>query len=149
MVKPSDFDTELLSDLQAALFIAAPILKVGGFPALWRANGVSVDTKMGCQPAPKRHHPRGEWRAQVASPEGVRAASCTAHRPIKGADRRAEFRLPRRRLCIFRPTQSEMLMLQFGALAVYDQGASASNGRCFRRRLKHFGETISFLIQMR
>ncbi len=124
VVKPSDFDTELLSDLQAALFIAAPILKVGEFSLPYGAQTVSrLIQKWDVNQRQSVIIHGGEWRAQVASPEGVRSSELygpsTNQKVLTAAP---NFACRAGDYVFFRPTQSEMLMLQFGALAVYDQG---------------------------
>lgn len=122
VVKPADFDTELLSDLQAALYIATPILKVGDFSLPYGAQTISQITRRWDVNQTKSviiHG--GEWRAQVVSPEGVRPSelygTSTNQKVMTAAP---DFPYISGDYVFFRPMQSEMLMLQFGALAVYD-----------------------------
>ncbi len=124
VVKPSDFDTEWLNDLQSALFIAAPILKVGEFSLPYGAQTLSQLVQQWDVNQRKSvviHG--GEWRANVVSPEGVRASELygtSTNQKVMTAAPNFAYRAGD--YVFFRPTQSEMLMLQFGALAVYDQG---------------------------
>ena len=64
----------------------------------------------------------GEWRAKLISPEGVRTSelygTSTNQKVLTAAP---NFAYHAGDYVFFRPTQSEMLMLQFGTLAVYDQ----------------------------
>lgn len=124
VVKPSDFDSELLADLQPALFIAAPILKVGAFSLPYGAQAVSQLTRWwDVNQAKSVIIHGGEWRAQVASPEGIRASelygTSTNQKVMTAA---ADFAYRAGDYVFFRPMQSEMLMLQFGALSIYEQG---------------------------
>ena len=123
VVKPSDFDSELLSELQPALYIAAPILKVGEFSLPYGAQMVSNLTRawdVNQRTSVIIHG--GEWRAKLISPEGVRSSelygTSTNQKVLTAAP---NFAYHAGDYVFFRPTQSEMLMLQFGTLAVYDQ----------------------------
>lgn len=124
VVKPSDFDSELLADLQPALFIAAPILKVGAFSLPYGAQVVSQLARWwDVNQAKSVIIHGGEWRAQVASPEGVHASelygTSTNQKVMTAA---ADFAYRAGDYVFFRPMQSEILMLQFGALSIYEQG---------------------------
>ncbi len=122
VVKPSDFDSELLSELQAALYIATPILKVRDFSLPYGAQTVSrISRWWDVNQAKSVIIHGGEWRAQVVSPEGVQPSelygTSTNQKVMTAAP---EFAYSAGDYVFFRPIQSEMLMLQFGGLAVYD-----------------------------
>lgn len=85
----------IVSDLQAALFIAAPIFESWvSFSLPYGAQTVSRLIQNGMSTSAKASSSSGgEWRAQVASPEGVRSGELYGQIDrSKGADRRAEFR---------------------------------------------------------
>lgn len=123
VVKPSDFDLPSLNELQPALFIAAPILKVGEFSLPYGAQAVSKATRLWDPNQAKSviiHG--GEWLAQIVSPTGVQTSDLYGHSTNqKVLTAAANFAYSAGDYVFFRPTQSEMLMLQFGQIAVYDQ----------------------------
>ena len=122
LVKPSDFDTPLLADLQPAVWIATPVLKV----APWRApDGVgALGTLLrGWDPNQRVAHfiHGGHWLAQPDSPAGLQASA------LIGASSNQQLYVGSGRqglqpddLVFFRPTQSEAVLQQFGDMAVVE-----------------------------
>lgn len=125
MVKASDFDTPLLADLQPALFIATPVLKVpelfdmpygvewlGTSARVWDRNETRAYFIYG-----------GNWLADPVSPTGLRASSLygtsSNQQVLVGSGQQA---LKPDDYVFFRPRQSEAVMLQFGDIAVYEGG---------------------------
>lgn len=124
MVKPSDFDTPLLSEMLPAVFIAAPVLKAGPFVA---PDGVQALSQLaGAWDANQRQSVfiyGGHWLAQPISPAGLSPSSLiglssnqqillgSGHQQLRPDD-----------FVFLRPTQSEAVLQQFGDIAVYEQG---------------------------
>jgi len=124
LVKPTDFDLPTLRDHQAAAFIATPVLKtqhgaaIPGLPGLdrllawWNPNRAQSVFTYG-----------GYWKAHPESPQGL-----DVH-PIYGRSSNQEMLTGSQAIDLnvddwvfLRPTQSEFVFLQFGDIAVYDQG---------------------------
>lgn len=124
LVKPSDFDTPLLADFEAAAFIATPVLKVGEFIApsgvealgraasLWDRNGQVAHYIHG-----------GHWLANPVSPEGLEPSALIGpssnQQLLLGSGRQ---RLQPGDWVFLRPTQSEAVLQQFGDIAVCEHG---------------------------
>jgi len=124
LVKPSDFDTPELADHRPAAFIATPVIKaldhlelpgpagVGKLMTLWNPNRQKTFFTYG-----------GYWKANAASPEGLslnplfgRSSNQEMYNGSKHIDLKADDWV------FLRPTQSESVFLQFGEIAVYEQG---------------------------
>lgn len=124
LVKPMDFDIASLADHQAASFIATPVLKhlsqteipgvdgLGDVMSWWNPNLQQSFFTYG-----------GYWKASPVSPPGLRI------NPLYGRSSNQEMlngssSVPLRvdDWVFLRPTQSEFVFLQFGNIAVYDQG---------------------------
>ena len=129
LVKPTDFDSDLLARHRPALFIAAPVLKV-----LDRVRVPGLDGSAGAWA--RLGGPRsqavfihgGHWLAQPVDPPRLR------YSPVFGRSSNQELLHYRNRnrglpalrpddFVFLRPTQSEAVMLQFGAIAVVEAGA--------------------------
>ena len=124
-VKASDFDLPGLADLQAAAFIATPVLKVnekfqmpygvellGDVARTWDVNQKQAIFIYG-----------GNLLADPVSPEGLSASG------LYGTSSNQQLFLESGRqalkvddFVIFRPRQSEAVLQQFGDIAVYDDG---------------------------
>ncbi len=124
MVKPSDFDSDLLSEMQPAAFIATPVLKIGPFAA---PDGVgALSDVVSAWDANQRQSAfiyGGNWMAHPISPQGLSASG------LMGASSNQQILLGSGRqqlkpddFVFLRPTQSEAVLQQFGDIAVYDQG---------------------------
>ena len=122
LVKPADFDLPSLADHQAACFIATPVLKtlpkteipgvagLGELMAWWNPNFKRSLFTYG-----------GYWKAKPVSPEGLR------YNPLYGRSSNQEMlnvsnsvQLKMNDWVFLRPTQSEAVFLQLGAIAVYE-----------------------------
>jgi D-serine deaminase-like pyridoxal phosphate-dependent protein len=124
LVKPLDFDLPTLTDHRPASFIATPVLKtldqtelpgvpgLGKLMAMWNPNRAKTFFTYG-----------GYWKAQPESPQGL------SFNPVFGRSSNQEMLNGSKRITLqsddwmfLRPTQSEFVFLQFGDIAVYDQG---------------------------
>ena len=124
LVKPTDFDTPGLAEHVPASFIATPVLKAlnttqipglesltGAFRA-WDPNTARTFYVYG-----------GYWLANAVSPPGLQRNDIWGHSTnqdmLNGS---ADVQLGVGDFVFFRPHQSEFVFLQFGDLAVYDEG---------------------------
>lgn len=118
MLKPTDFDLPSLAQHQPALFIATPVLKtpnalqVPGLPDLARVQGRRPVFLYG-----------GQWLADFVSPSDLKPW------PVYGRSSNQDVATVRRKsvlavddLVFLRPTQSEAVLLQFGAIRVVSAG---------------------------
>ena len=124
LVKPTDFDLNLLAEHQPAMFIATPVLKmldgtripgadwIGQLGAWWNPNRRRTYFLYG-----------GHWLARYESPCGL------LEHPMMGYSTNQQFvngsvttGLSPDDYVFLRPTQSEAVMLQFGALVILRQG---------------------------
>jgi D-serine deaminase-like pyridoxal phosphate-dependent protein len=124
MVKPSDFDTPLLADLEPAVFIATPVLKVGEFAAPYGAEGLGQAVRA-WDPNQRTAHfiHGGQWLARPVAPAGLAPSglmgSSSNQQLLLGSGRQA---LQADDFVFLRPTQSEAVLQQFGDIAVADNG---------------------------
>jgi D-serine deaminase-like pyridoxal phosphate-dependent protein len=125
LVKPSDFDTELLQDLSPAAFIATPVLKadrrfqmpigveiLGDAARAWDVNQEHVYFVYG-----------GNWMADPVSPAGLATSGLYGN----SSNQQALLGSGTQQLQVddyvfFRPRQSESVLQQFGAIAVMEDG---------------------------
>jgi len=125
LVKPSDFDTELLQDLASASFIATPVLKadrrfqmpigvevLGDAARAWDMNQEHVYFVYG-----------GNWMADPVSPAGLAASGLYGN----SSNQQALLGSGTQQLQVddyvfFRPRQSEAVLQQFGDIAVMENG---------------------------
>lgn len=125
LVKPSDFDTELLQDLAPAAFIATPVLKadrpfkmpigvevLGDAVRAWDVNQERVYFVYG-----------GNWMADPVSPAGLAASglygNSSNQQALLGSGSQ---QLQVDDLVFFRPRQSEAVLQQFGDIVVIESG---------------------------
>ncbi|MDC8760798.1 alanine racemase [Janthinobacterium fluminis] len=128
LLKPGDFDTPLLADLQPACWIATPVLKalpqfqmprgvewLGAFARGWDANQRHAYFIYG-----------GNWLADPVSPAGLAASrlygASSNQQLLLGSGLQG---LQADDYVFFRPRQSETVLQQFGPLAVYQSGQIA------------------------
>jgi D-serine deaminase-like pyridoxal phosphate-dependent protein len=125
LLKPGDFDTDLLQDLEPACYIATPVLKaqaqfqmpygVQGLSAMARAWDVNQRRAWFVY--------GGNWLADPVSPAGLQASglygNSSNQQVLLGSGVQ---QLQVDDFIFFRPRQSEAVLLQFGAIAVLDQG---------------------------
>ncbi len=125
LVKPSHFDTELLEPHQPASFIATPVIKslpVTRIPGLefadaakraWDPNSSKTVFIYG-----------GHWLADPVDPPGLRYnetfGRSSNQEMLNGGP---DLQIEPDEVVFFRPQQSEAVFLQFGDIAVYEDGA--------------------------
>lgn len=124
LVKPTDFDTPLLEDHLPASFIATPALKV-----LHRIDIAGFDLLPGREPELPAGHTQtiyifgGNWMAKPVWPEGLalnEKYGRSSNQQMLTAP--ADARVSPDDFIYFRPTQSEAVFLQFGDIAVFENG---------------------------
>lgn len=124
LVKPSDFDVDTLDNHQPAAFIATPVLKTVAKPELPGAPLLSsVLRATGLLARKGAYIYGGNWLATPCYPADA------AREPLLGHSSNQEFyRLADDHpidvddFIFFRPHQSEAVFLQFGQIAVYEEG---------------------------
>jgi D-serine deaminase-like pyridoxal phosphate-dependent protein len=125
LVKPTDFDLDMLTDFQPAAFIAAPVLKASNgtrIPALEFAD--AVKGKLNSNLAKTIFIHGGNWLARPVDPKGLRYnltfGRSSNQEMLNGGP---SVNLKPDDFIFLRPTQSEAVFLQFGDIAVYEDGA--------------------------
>ncbi len=136
LLKPLDFDTPMLHDLSSAVFIATPVLKaqsrfempygvelLGKLARGWDINQQRAYFIYG-----------GNWLADPVSPPGLAASglygTSSNQQVLLGSGSQ---QLQMDDIVFFRPRQSEAVLMQFGALAVYDAASGSAAGRISER----------------
>ena len=124
LVKPTDFDTKTLGDHQPASFIATPVLKAFDRMNLPGYEGLTALQRL-WDPNTERsfYLYGGYWLANPVSPPGLLRNALWGHSTnqdlLNGS---ADVPLAAGDFVFLRPHQSEFVFLQFGDLAVYDNG---------------------------
>ncbi len=125
LVKPTDFDLDLLAPYRPALFVATPALKV--------LKGTQIPVLEVLDRLKRLLNPDlaqtvfihgGYWKAEPVDPPGLRTNPTygrSTNQEMLNLGRRAKIEADD--FVFLRPTQSESVMLQFGTIAVYSQGA--------------------------
>jgi D-serine deaminase-like pyridoxal phosphate-dependent protein len=132
-VKPLDFDLSTLTHHQPAAFIATPVIKaldqtclpalegMGGVMSFWDPNSARAFFIYG-----------GHWLARPVSPPGLQ------YSPLFGRSSNQELLTGSRSVALavddyvfFRPTQSEAVFLQFGPIALYEDGRITAMAETF------------------
>lgn len=128
LVKPADFDLDLLQDFEPAAFIATPVLKamdgltlpgvgaLGDAWALWDPNRRRTFFIYG-----------GRWMARFVSPAGLADNSlygASSNQAIVNASPAVNLAVDDN--IFLRPTQSEAVLLQFGDLLALRRDAAGS-----------------------
>jgi D-serine deaminase-like pyridoxal phosphate-dependent protein len=125
MVKGSDFDTELLQDVQAACFIATPVIKAQReFLLPYGAQAISRAVRWWDKNQERAYFVYGgHWLADPVSPPGIADSGLFGHSSnqqiVVGSGSQ---HLQVDDYVFFRPRQSEAVLLQFGPIAVYENG---------------------------
>jgi len=124
LVKPSDFDVDTLAHHQPATFIATPVLKCISQPELPMAKKVSFAMRgVGLMPRQACFIYGGGWLASPCFPEGVKKVDVYGHSTNQELySLPAGSQLQEEDFMFFRPTQSEAVFLQFGKIAIYENG---------------------------
>ncbi len=124
LVKPTQFDTELLAAHQPACFIAAPALKVSRPVILPGSEYIDPSSAPPSQPGTMVYLYGGKWMADPVDPAGLEISA------IVGRSSNQELWIGPEDLALtvddfvfLRPHQSEAVFLQFGAIAVFAEGA--------------------------
>lgn len=125
LVKPTDFDTHTLEHHLPATFIAAPVLKRIQNPEIPMAKHLSkLLNKVGLLPKQACFIYGGNWLATPYFPENIKRSNILGH-----SSNQEMYALPTHSTLkmddylYFRPSQSEAVFLQFGEIAVYEEGA--------------------------
>ncbi len=134
LVKPTHFDTPLLAPHAPASFIATPVIKsfgetqlpamefAGGIMRAWNPNSAKTVFIYG-----------GNWMAEPVDPPGLEFNSLFGHSSnqemLNGGQ---ELDIQPDDFVFFRPTQSEAVFLQFGDIAVYEDGQIADMWPVFK-----------------
>lgn len=124
LVKPTDFDVPTLDQHLPAAFISSPVLKRINHPEIPEAPKLSAVLRwLNLLPKAGCYIYGGNWLASPCYPEAAKTSS------VFGRSSNQEFyQLPAKSslkaddYMFFRPTQSEAIFLQFGQIAVYDNG---------------------------
>lgn len=125
LVKPTDFDTHTLTHHKPACFIAAPVLKLVDKPEIPMLKGVSSFLQtVGLLPKQACFIYGGNWLATPCFPADSKRSSIFGHSSNQEMYELKEgHSLKVDDYFFFRPTQSEAVFLQFGEIAVYDEGS--------------------------
>lgn len=125
LVKPTNFDTDLLDPFQPASFIATPVIKTSDetrIPGLEFAD--SAKSAMDANLDKTVFIYGGHWLAHPEDPPGLRYNSTfgrsSNQEMLNGGE---NIDLKPDDFVFLRPSQSEAVFLQFGDIAVYDSGA--------------------------
>lgn len=124
LVKALDFDLDDLAGLQPAIFIGTPVLKASGPTQVPGLPGLgNLWAKVSKKRAQTFYIYGGYWKAHPVSPEGLiqndLIGRSTNQEILNGAP---DIRLTPGDFVFLRPTQSEFVMLQFGDIAIYQNG---------------------------
>ncbi|MCW7537881.1 alanine racemase [Aquabacterium sp. A7-Y] len=124
-LKPSDFDTPTLADLEAAAFIAAPVLKDLGRFRLPEGAGWLSTVARAWDPNRSRGYAihGGRWLADPVSPAGMEASRLfgpSSNQQVMAGSSRLGLQADD--FVFWRPRQSEAVLLQFGELVFVSQG---------------------------
>ncbi|MCW8194847.1 DSD1 family PLP-dependent enzyme [Proteobacteria bacterium 005FR1] len=137
LVKPTDFDRDTLADHQPASFIATPLLKTSAKMQLPGVSPEMLEKMPWWNPDEQRQFfiYGGYWKAKPVSPEGLQT------NPVFGHSTNQEMYQGPNHIDLkpddwifFRPTQSEFVFLQFGDIAVYDEGEIVERWPVFHER---------------
>ena len=133
LVKPTDFDLDTLADHHPAAYIATPVLKA--LP-LAQVPGIEKLARLQAWLNPNSQQAffiyGGYWKALPESPPGLRNNALygrsTNQEMLNGS---ASVDLHVDDWVFLRPTQSEHVFLQFGDIAVYEDGEIVDNWPVF------------------
>lgn len=123
LVKPTDFDLDLLGDLEPACFIATPVLKVlegTTIPGIEGLRGLLTGWNRNWQQSYFIYG--GLWQAHYESPPGLEDNNLygkSSNQAIVNGSHRVPLTVNDH--IFLRPTQSERVLLEFGDIAVVSQ----------------------------
>ena len=124
LVKPTDFDVYTLDHHLPATFIATPVLKVVKDPEFPMARLLSTALrKVGMLPRKACFIYGGNWLASPCWPANSKRSDILGHSSNQEMyELKADDNINVDDYMFFRPSQSEAVFLQFGNIAVYDDG---------------------------
>lgn len=124
LVKPTDFDVHTLEHHKPACFIAAPVLKLVNNPEIPTLKGLSsLLRSLGLLPKQACFIYGGNWLATPCFPEGCKRSNILGHSSNQEMyELKKDHPLKMDDYLFFRPTQSEAVFLQFGDIALYEDG---------------------------
>lgn len=125
LVQPTDFDVHTLEHHKPACFIAAPVLKLVKNPEIPMLKGVSkfLNT-VGLLPKQACFIYGGNWLASPCFPFDSKRSNILGHSSNQEMYELAQdHSLKMDDYLFFRPTQSEAVFLQFGEVAVFEEGS--------------------------
>ncbi|WP_257283751.1 alanine racemase [Endozoicomonas sp. SESOKO1] len=124
LVKPTDFDVFTLNHHSPAAFIAAPVIKDVHKPNLPMASGISALLRMvGLSPQRAAFIYGGNWLASPCYPAGSKRSGLLGHSSNQELyEIHKDHPIQRDDFMFFRPSQSEAVFLQFGHIAVMNDG---------------------------
>lgn len=124
LVKPTDFDVATLEHHKPACFIATPVLKLVTNPEIPMLTGLSsVLRTMGLLPKQACFIYGGNWLASPCFPADSQRSSIfgnSSNQEMYELNDNHTIKVDD--YFYFRPSQSEAVLLQFGKIAVYDNG---------------------------
>jgi D-serine deaminase-like pyridoxal phosphate-dependent protein len=124
LVKPLDFDVATLKDHVPASFISTPVLKAEDktlIPGMEALSGISAIFNP--KAAKTYFIYGGNWQAEPVSPPGLKQNKLygrSSNEEMLNGPRGNDLKVDD--LVFLRPTQSEFVFLQFGDIAVYNNG---------------------------
>jgi D-serine deaminase-like pyridoxal phosphate-dependent protein len=125
LVKPTDFDVHTLEHHKPACFIATPILKLVNKPEIPMLKGLSKFLHtVGFLPKQACFIYGGNWLATPCFPESSKRSNIfgiSSNQEMYTLPTDSQIKMDE--YLFFRPTQSEAVFLQFGKIAVYDEGS--------------------------
>ncbi len=125
LVKPTDFDVHTLEQHKPACFIAAPVLKMVNKPEIPMLKGLSKFLHIvGLLPKQACFIYGGNWLASPCFPENTKRSSIlgiSSNQEMYTITTDSQIKMDD--FIFFRPNQSEAVFLQFGQIAVYDEGS--------------------------
>ncbi len=124
LVKPTDFDVHTLDHHKPACFIATPILKLVNKPEIPMLKGVSkLLHAFGLLPKQACFIYGGNWLASPCFPAGTKRSNILGHSSNQEMyELKNEDSVKMDDYLFFRPSQSEAVFLQFGEIAVFEEG---------------------------
>jgi len=124
LVKPTDFDVHTLDHHLPATFIAAPVLKLVYKPEIPMLRGFSkLLHRVGLLPKTACFIYGGNWLASPCYPEKTKRSNLLGHSSNQEMyELTSDSKIKMDDYLFFRPSQSEAVFLQFGEIAVYEEG---------------------------
>lgn len=124
LVKPTDFDVTTLEHHKPAFFIAAPVLKLVKNPEIPMLSGLSTALRtLGLLPKQGCFIYGGNWLASPCFPaDSKRSAIFGTSSNQEMYELKDNHKIKVDDYFYFRPSQSEAVLLQFGKIAIFENG---------------------------